>query len=147
MSKIIFLQFHSFFYSAHPTQLRTLAQVIVHELSLLTGKIEKVEFERAKTQLTSMLLMNLEQRPVIFEDIARQVLAQNQRQEPEKYIEKIRKIKAEDINRIAEKMLASKPSVAAIGNLDNLPDYHDIELGILDKNGKMPSRRQFSLFT
>jgi processing peptidase subunit alpha len=43
---------------------------------MLTGPIEKDEFERAKKQLQSMLLMNLESRPVVFEDIARQVLAQ-----------------------------------------------------------------------
>ena len=29
----------------------------------------QVELERAKTQLTSMLMMNLEARPVIFEDV------------------------------------------------------------------------------
>jgi hypothetical protein len=63
-------------FSAHPTQLRSLAQVIIHEFAMLTGPIEKDEFERAKKQLQSMLLMNLESRPVVFEDIARQVLAQ-----------------------------------------------------------------------
>ena len=69
------ISFH-FLSSAHPTQLRNLAQVIIHELSHLTGEIEKQEFNRAKKQLQSMLLMNLESRPVVFEDIARQVLAQ-----------------------------------------------------------------------
>merc|ERR1719461_2034751 len=68
--------------SAHPTQLRSLAQVIIHEFAMLTGEIDKEEFERAKTQLKSMLLMNLESRPVIFEDIARQVLAQGRREDP-----------------------------------------------------------------
>ena len=58
-------------YSAHPTQLRSLAQVIIHEFAMLTGSIGKEEFERAKKQLQSMLLMNLESRPVVFEDIAR----------------------------------------------------------------------------
>jgi processing peptidase subunit alpha len=59
--------------------------------------------------------MNLESRPVIFEDIARQVLAQGYREEPEIYIQKIGQVTIGDINRIAKKMLASKPSVAAIG--------------------------------
>ena len=43
-------------------------------------------------------------------------------------------------------MLSSRPSVAAIGSLDELPDFHDIELGVLDKQGVMPKRRKFSLF-
>ena len=46
----------------------------------------------------------------------------------------------------AKKMLSSRPSVAAIGSLDELPDFHDIELGVLDKQGVMPKRRKFSLF-
>lgn len=132
--------------SAHPSQLSSLAQVIVHELALLTRDIEKVEFNRAKTQLKSMLLMNLESRPVIFEDIARQVLANGRREEPEKYIQKINEVTVKDINRIAAKMLASKPSVAAIGDLKELPDFSDIELGLLDKKGLMPKRKRFSLF-
>merc|ERR1712098_244426 len=37
--------------SAHPTQLRSLAQVIIHEFAMLTGSIGKEEFERAKKQL------------------------------------------------------------------------------------------------
>ena len=129
-----------------------------------------MEFNRAKSQLKSMLMMNLESRPVIFEDLARQVLAQGHREEPEKYIQKINQVTPQDIQRVAEKMLRfvisrkkksnsiffklisrnifsrSKPSVAAIGTLDELPDFHDIELGLLDKNGKMPKRQRFSLF-
>ena len=42
----------------------------------------KMELERAKTQLKSMLMMNLESRPVIFEDVGRQVLAIGKRKLP-----------------------------------------------------------------
>ena len=47
------------------------------------------ELSRAKTQLQSMLLMNLEQRPVVFEDIGRQVLSQGHRKPPEHYYKQI----------------------------------------------------------
>lgn len=85
-------------------------------------------------------------RPVIFEDLARQVLAQGVRQRPEHYIERINLIHREDINRIAKKMLTSKPAVAAIGSLKYLPTYKDIELGLIHKEGLMPRKRQFSIF-
>ena len=42
----------------------------------------QMELERAKTQLKSMLMMNLESRPVIFEDVGRQVLATGKRKLP-----------------------------------------------------------------
>lgn len=132
--------------SGHPGQLADLAGIIIHELAVLTGDIGDEELERAKTQLKSMLLMNLESRPVIFEDLARQVLAQGIRQKPEHYIARINKIGKDDINRIAKKMLTSKPSVAAIGSLKSLPRYKDIELGLLHKDGVMPRKKQFSVF-
>ena len=59
--------------SCPPSMLGDMTSVVVKELLRLTQPIGKEEFERAKKQLTSMLLMNLEARPVIFEDVARQV--------------------------------------------------------------------------
>lgn len=48
----------------------------------MTRLSPQVELERAKTQLMSMLMMNLESRPVIFEDVGRQVLATHSRKLP-----------------------------------------------------------------
>ena len=47
------------------------------------------ELRRAKTQLQSMLLINMEARPVVFEDIGRKVLATEERRRPEYFIEEI----------------------------------------------------------
>ena len=33
-----------------------------------------------------------------------------------------------DIKKVAEKMLSSKPAVAAIGTLKNLPEFNDIQV-------------------
>jgi len=93
-----------------------------------------------------MLLMNLESRPVIFEDCARQVLSMGHRRKPEHFISLIDKVTIDDINRIGQKMLDSKAAVAAIGTLKKLPSYSDIEIGLLDKDGSLPSRNRFQLF-
>jgi mitochondrial-processing peptidase subunit alpha len=67
-----------------------LAQVIVEQFhSLSKGIIRKEELLRAKVQLKSQLLMNLEMRPVQFEDLSRQVLVQGQRKTPDDYAEEI----------------------------------------------------------
>lgn len=116
-----------------------------------------------------MLLMNLESRPVVFEDIGRQVLASGQRRPPQYYIDEIGnarndttgmcssflyelyiislllgKITAEDIKRVALRMLKSKPALAALGNLKKLPHYEEIQAGLHSREGKMP--RKFSIF-
>lgn len=65
--------------------------VIVKEFVLMSGRVSHVELNRAKTQLQSMLMMNLESRPVIFEDVARQVLANGYRRQPQYFVEEIGK--------------------------------------------------------
>ncbi|GAB1602777.1 mitochondrial-processing peptidase subunit alpha-like [Argonauta hians] len=130
--------------SSHPSQLRHVVEVIVREMVLTAGSVSEEELNRAKTQLQSMLMMNLEARPVVFEDVARQVLANDHRKPPSYFYEEISKITAQDIQRVASRMLASRPSVAAYGSLNKLPSYEDIQEALLTKNGRMTQR--FSLF-
>merc|ERR1712088_343100 len=85
--------------SSHPQSLVELTQVLVRELVAITGRISEEELNRAKTQLKSMLLMNLESRPVIFEDCARQVLAQGHRRKPEHFISQIDMVTRDDLTR------------------------------------------------
>ncbi|GAB6031464.1 hypothetical protein CHUAL_009233 [Chamberlinius hualienensis] len=100
--------------SAHPLQLKDLVNVIVKEYTSMVGEVGVSELKRAKTQLQSMLLMNLESRPVLFEDIGRQVLATGYRKQPHYYIDEIGKITADDIKRVAHRMLKTRPSVVAL---------------------------------
>ncbi|KAB7497671.1 Mitochondrial-processing peptidase subunit alpha [Armadillidium nasatum] len=133
--------------SAHPSYLADLAQVLTKEFVAMSSQITQDEFQRAKIQLQSMLLMNLESRPVVFEDVGRQVLATGKRLQPEYFIDLIKKVSQDDIVRVASQMLKSKPSVAAFGSLAMLPSLNDIESGLLDKSGRMPSKKsRFSLF-
>ncbi|GIY87858.1 mitochondrial-processing peptidase subunit alpha [Caerostris extrusa] len=104
-----------------------------------------LELERAKMQLQSVLLMNLESRPVVFEDIGRQVLATGTRKEPEYFIQEIAKITSDDIHNIASRMLKSKASVAALGDLKHLPSLKEIDADLVSKE-KLRSKR-FSLFS
>uniref|UniRef100_A0A2I3TE57 Mitochondrial-processing peptidase subunit alpha n=1 Tax=Pan troglodytes TaxID=9598 RepID=A0A2I3TE57_PANTR len=110
----------------------------------LTGPWPQVELERAKTQLTSMLMMNLESRPVIFEDVGRQVLATRSRKLPHELCTLIRNVKPEDVKRVASKMLRGKPAVAALGDLTDLPTYEHIQTALSSKDGRLP--RTYRLF-
>ncbi|ELU13518.1 hypothetical protein CAPTEDRAFT_155657 [Capitella teleta] len=131
--------------SAHPSQLRDLTEVVTTELVRTAQMIGPSELMRAKTQLQSMLLMNLESRPVMFEDVARQVLARGHRLPATHYFDEIGSITAEDIERVAKRMLQSKPAVTALGSLNNMPSYTDISKA-LSSNGKLPALRKYSLF-
>uniref|UniRef100_H2QY64 Mitochondrial-processing peptidase subunit alpha n=1 Tax=Pan troglodytes TaxID=9598 RepID=H2QY64_PANTR len=114
------------------------------EFILMGGTVDAVELERAKTQLTSMLMMNLESRPVIFEDVGRQVLATRSRKLPHELCTLIRNVKPEDVKRVASKMLRGKPAVAALGDLTDLPTYEHIQTALSSKDGRLP--RTYRLF-
>ncbi|XP_047350936.1 mitochondrial-processing peptidase subunit alpha [Vespa velutina] len=133
--------------SSTPSHIRELVEVIVHELVSMSSNISNSELERAKKQLQSMLLMNLEQRPVVFEDIGRQVLATGSRKRPEFFIQAIEAISKSDIQRVARRLLKSAPSVAARGEVRSVPSIADIQTGLLDAQGRLPgSQSRLSLF-
>ena len=71
-------------------QVHELVSVIVNQLiSLATTIPHAEELERAKTQLISSLLMNLEARPVLFEDVGRQIMGHGAPRSPLHYIDLI----------------------------------------------------------
>jgi mitochondrial-processing peptidase subunit alpha len=132
--------------SAPPSNVRGMVEVITRELVTMATEPGTLELRRAKTQLQSMLLMNLEARPVVFEDIGRQVLATGERKRPEHFIKEIGKITADDVRRVARRLLASPPSMAARGQIKGLPDIKDIKSGLLNTDGKLPGNKRLKLF-
>ncbi|GBO15045.1 Mitochondrial-processing peptidase subunit alpha, partial [Araneus ventricosus] len=132
--------------SAHPSQLRELVDIIVSEFKNLTSQISRPELERAKTQLQSVLLMNLESRPVMFEDIGRQVLATGSRKEPEYFIQEIAKITADDIHSISTKLLKTKASVAALGDLKQLPSLKEINANLVSTSQTAAQEKSSSTY-
>lgn len=124
--------------SAPPQNVKNMVEVVTRELVTMAQAPGDQELHRAKTQLQSMLLMNLEARPVVFEDIARQVLATGSRRPPEFFINEIDKITAADIQRVAKRLLATPPSLAARGEINEIQDLADIQAGLLNSEGRIP---------
>ena len=71
--------------------------------------------------------MNLEQRPVLFEDVARQVLSRGKREQAKYYFDRIQAIQESDIQRVARRMLDSPPAVAVLGRLNQVDPYERIK--------------------
>ncbi|KAH8407496.1 hypothetical protein KR222_003270 [Zaprionus bogoriensis] len=130
--------------SAPPQHLRDMVEVLTRELLNMASEPGKEELMRSKIQLQSMLLMNLESRPVVFEDVGRQVLVTGYRKRPEHFINEIDKVTASDIQRVAQRLLNSVPSVAARGDIENLPGMAHIT-NVLSSSGRSIGRR-LSLF-
>ncbi|RKP10483.1 LuxS/MPP-like metallohydrolase, partial [Thamnocephalis sphaerospora] len=113
--------------SCRPDWAHALADVVARELSLLAepGAVEQSELDRAKNQLKSSVLMNLESRMVQLEDLARQVQVYGQRVSAEEMRARVDAVTLEDIHRVAGTMLhgsGRKPTVVSYGPVRQLKD-------------------------
>jgi len=120
--------------SAPPENMLDSAKVVLNEfLRLNKEDVDEAELSRAKIQLKSQLMMNLEMRPVMFEDMARQVLAHNERKKPQEYLRKIDAVRPVDIRRVTERMLMTKPSVVGYGDLKNMPSFERFDKAVASR--------------
>lgn len=132
----------TFYGNCHPSKLADLVMVLAAEMRAMANPADQTELKRAKRQLQSLLMMNLESRPIIFEDIGRQVLASGERKHPLHFYDKIEQIESADIERVASRLLKSKVSLAALGSLDRLPDVDKVQ-DMLSNGRSFGGRRLF----
>jgi processing peptidase subunit alpha len=112
--------------SAVPSQIDSLLRVFAQELLKLSENIESVEFTRAKNQLKSSLMMNLEQVGIQCEDIARQVLAFGKRYRPSELCEFIDRVTVEEARQAVHRVMKSRPSLAVYGGLEKVSKMEDM---------------------
>ena len=114
--------------SAPPQHINDIVSVVTGEyMKLATLPFDKTEVARAKKQTQSMLMMNLESRVVKFEDLGRQVLGLGARKSPQELYASIECVTADDLRRVAERMLCRKPSVAAVGDCSSFKGFGYVE--------------------
>ncbi|KAI6229949.1 Alpha-MPP [Aphelenchoides fujianensis] len=120
--------------SQPPENMLKSAKILLSEfLRLNEIDVSEAELQRAKTQL----MMNLELRPVMFEDMVRQVLAHNERKKPQEYLKKIDAVRPVDIRRVTERMLQTKPTVVGYGDLRGLPSYENFDRAVVERSPRL----------
>lgn len=117
----------SIFASAESASADEMVNVLCKELQAVASKVSEEELERAKKATISSVLMNLESRAVVAEDIGRQVLTYGHRKPVQEYVTAIEKLQVSDITQAVSKLLKSPPSVAALGDIANIPRYAEVE--------------------
>ncbi|KIO26572.1 hypothetical protein M407DRAFT_243678 [Tulasnella calospora MUT 4182] len=105
----------------HPVT--SILPLLAHQLSLLLyHPIPRTELSRAKNQLMSSLVMALESRSVEVEDLGRQVLVHGRKVSVQEMCDKIARVDAADIKRVAGRIFGSgmrgPPSVLVMGKKD-----------------------------
>lgn len=112
-----------------PENVQELIRVIVEQLSKLAIEpVSAEELSRAKNMLKSMMMMQLESRLVLCEDIARQVATYGRRDPPSLICDKIESVTAEDLQKVGLRMMQSPPAVGCVGaDLSGMTTFDIIE--------------------
>lgn len=95
---------------AAPQAAEVLAQQFYNCFANEALKLTDMEVERAKNQLKSSLLMNLESKLVELEDMGRQVLINGKKIPVSEMVSKIEQLTTADIRNVAEKVFTGKVS-------------------------------------
>ncbi|KUF99104.1 hypothetical protein AM588_10011124 [Phytophthora nicotianae] len=99
-------------------------------LSVANRPVDAIELARAKNQLKSSVLMNLESRMILYEDIGRQLLTYGERETPESVCAKIDQVTAADIQRVVKEAMQNPPSLVYSGDIPQFPQYQQVVAGI-----------------
>ncbi len=111
-----------------PEHLSSLIRVIVDQFSQVAHiPVTPEELSRAKNMLKSMMMMQLESRLVVCEDIGRQFTTYGHRETPTAICSKIDAVTDRDLMRVASLMLEKPPSIGVVGSdLSQCPPFNDI---------------------
>ena len=104
-------------------------RIIIEQLvKLAVEPVTDEELNRARNMCKSMLLMQLESRVILCEDIARQFVTYGKRHLPAETCAKIDDVTAADLMRVADEMLSYPPAIGCVGyDLSKVPAYDDIK--------------------
>ncbi|KAJ0090524.1 hypothetical protein Patl1_13388 [Pistacia atlantica] len=90
------------------------------------GEVDQVQLDRAKQSTKSAILMNLESRMIVSEDIGRQVLTYGDRKPVDHFLKAVDDVTVKDITSIAQKLLSSPLTMASYGDVINVPSYDSV---------------------
>ncbi len=109
-----------------------LVPVICEEIGKLGRDATEVEIARARAQLKAGILMSLESSGARAEQLARQMLIHGRPLPVEELVAKVDAVDAEDVRRVARRLAAGVPVIAALGPIDGLASYDDIRASLSD---------------
>lgn len=113
-----------------PDMTNNFLTIMANEMIKITKGMDPVEFTRVKNQMKTSIFYNLESRPILLDDIGRQVFMLGKRFSADELCDMIDKITVDDIIRCTRKLLSSNPTVVVFAPqniIDNLPSEQDFQ--------------------
>jgi len=118
--------------SAQPDRVDELLMESMAELQRLSFGVTEAELERTKNKLIGASMMHLDGTSPVCEDIGRHVIALGKRLSAAEVYTRIQRVTLQDIFRVAEShFFDTDPAIAAMGPVDDFPDWHQIRAGTI----------------
>jgi predicted Zn-dependent peptidase len=111
---------------AGSNDLPDLIPVILDTIEATARMPGEAEIARAKAQMKAGLLMALESSSMRAEQMARHILIWGRPLPPAELIAQIEAVTAEDVRKVGEALLASTPTLAALGPVSKVPRLDNI---------------------
>lgn len=104
-----------------------LSDTIIAELRTLASKsVTDADLKRAVAQAKAAVLFGTETRSALVEFVATQCLAGRPISSAEQFAAEIDKVNADDVARVAKRLLSSRPTVVAVGDVVGVPSADSI---------------------
>ena len=103
-----------------------LVPLLCNEMRAVTTEIGGDELDRARAQLKAGLLMSLESTSARCEQLARQLMVFDRPVPMAETVAKIDAVTQDTVIRTARRLLASTPTLAALGPIDKVPAFAEI---------------------
>ncbi|CAD7695334.1 unnamed protein product [Ostreobium quekettii] len=112
--------------AAPPEHAGQLVDIMVKELQDLATKVSEEELNRAKTASVASVLMTLEQKAVVAEDIGKQILTYGHRKSANEFCTSLMGVTDKDITGMVSSMLKQPPCLVTMGQVSGIPRYTDV---------------------
>ena len=110
-----------------PAEISELVAVVCDEIvRVASDPVTEPELVRARTQMRAGILMALESTTARAERLARQMQICDRILPVDEIVELIEAVSAEDVRRVARRLVASPPTLAALGPVQGLEDYESV---------------------
>jgi len=116
--------------SSVPSKAGDMTRVLAENLLRLgMDLVEDEELDRARNMLKCNVLTQLESRLVLFEDVGRQILTYNKREDSKDMCAKIDAVTKEDLRTLARNSIRGmKPTLCAVGDdISQIPAFEEVE--------------------
>lgn len=103
-------------------------EIAAEELLVLAieGSVSQLMIKRAQEATKSAVLMNLESRMIIAEDIGRQILTYGERKSVNAFLKMVDEVTLRDITNMAKKIISSPLTMAYYGDVFRVPSYESV---------------------